>query len=114
MRIVLLLILLLSAKAYAEDITLAWDPSPDPVTGYRIYYSTSDLLVNSTGASTIDVGRDVLQKVIPNLTANTNYYFALKAFYYNNWSSFSNQVMYKTKVTGSVPIKPTGVGLSLI
>lgn len=114
MRIILLFVFLLNTKAYAEDVTLAWDASPDPVTGYRIYYSTNDLLANSTGASTIDVGKDVSQKVIPNLTANTNYYFALKAFYYNNWSGWSNQVVYKTKTTGAKPATPTGLGLSPI
>ena len=114
MNWLLFIIILYGSVASAEEVTLAWDASPDPVTGYRIYYSTSDLLVNPTGASTIDVGKDVSQKVVPNLVANTNYYFALKAFYYNNWSGWSNQVIYKTKTAGGVPAKPVGLGLSLL
>ena len=113
MRIILLLlILLLNTNAHADNTTLAWDPSPDPVTGYRIYYNTSSLLVNSAGALTIDVGKDVSQKVVPNLTANVKYYFALKAFYYNNWSGWSNEITWTITPTGGKPAKPTGLGLS--
>ena len=112
MNWLLFIIILYGSVASAEEVTLAWDASPDPVTGYRIYYNTSSLLVNSAGALTIDVGKDVSQKAVPNLAADTNYYFALKAFYYNNWSGFSNQVIYKTRIAGSKPAKPTGLGLS--
>ena len=34
-----IVLLLFAFPCHAEDITFAWDASPDPVDGYRLYYS---------------------------------------------------------------------------
>ena len=60
--------LLCAAAGQAANVTLAWDPSPDPVTGYRIFYGEQSVLANP--ATEINVG-NVLQYTITTLTPGT-------------------------------------------
>ena len=69
----------------------AWDQSPDPVTGYRIFYGEQSVLTNP--ATEIDAG-NVLQYTITTLTPGHTYYFALKAYNAYGQSGFSNEVTY--------------------
>jgi hypothetical protein len=81
----------------AANVTLAWEQSPDPVTGYKIFYGEQSVLTNP--ASDIGVG-NVLIYTITNLTAGHTYYFALKAYYYNNESGFSSELTYTVPASG--------------
>ena len=58
-----------AADSQAANVTLAWDPSPDPVTGYKIFYGEQSVLTNP--ATEIDAG-NVLQYTITNLDTRAN------------------------------------------
>jgi hypothetical protein len=105
---IIILFLLLCTKAYADNVTLAWDGSPDPVTGYTVFYGEQSVLTNpSTPIVTDSLAR---QLTIKGLTTGKRYYFALKAFYYNNWSGWSNEVncLVEGHYTLIVPEQITG------
>lgn len=95
--------LLLAGAAQAAEVMLAWDASPDPVTGYTVFYGEQSVLINP--ATTKPVG-NVLQSAITGLLPGRKYYFALKAVYYNNVSGFSNEVTYTVPAAGSAPAVP--------
>ena len=78
--------------AFCANVTLAWDPSPDPVTGYIVFYADG-VSVLTNPSNSIEIG-NILQYTITGLTVGHKYYFAVKAKYYNNISSFSNEVNY--------------------
>ena len=80
--------LLWAADCRADNVTLAWDASPDPVTGYTVFYGEESILTNPSTPKPVG---NVLQCTITGLLPGT-YYFAIKASYYNNESSFSNEV----------------------
>ncbi len=66
-----------AADSQAANVTLAWDQSPDPVTGYKIFYGEQSVLTNPS--TEIDAG-NVLQYTITTLTPGHTYYFAFKAY----------------------------------
>lgn len=77
-KAVLIIALLLAVveSAFSQNslanVTLAWDPSPDPtVVGYRVYYGIASLLY--TNFVEVDQGTSV---TISNLTDGLVYYFA--------------------------------------
>jgi Fibronectin type III domain/Bacterial Ig domain len=60
----------------AQNVTLAWDPSPDStVTGYQLQYGTSSGIYTTT----IDVGNSTTATV-SNLTSGTTYFFVVTAY----------------------------------
>jgi|GEM_PF-2122211 len=83
--------LLCATDCRAEQVKLAWDPSPDTVTGYILFYGEQSDLTKS--ATAIDVG-NVLQYTVINLAAGKTYYFAVKAYNADVQSGFSNIVKY--------------------
>lgn len=91
---------LLGMKAYAAQVTLAWDPDPAPnLKGYKLYYGTS-----SRGyTSSIDVGNSTTY-LISDLSEGTKYYFAATAYdICGNESGFSNEIFYSPPV---IPLPP--------
>ena len=78
-----------SANLFAEQVTLAWNPSAGNVGGYRLYYGQT----SGHYTSNINIGNQTSYTVV-GLTAGTTYYFAVTA--YNSAatteSSFSNEV----------------------
>ncbi len=90
--------LLCAADSQAASVTLAWDQSPDPVTGYKIYYGTQSVLTNPS--TEVDAG-NVLQTTLATLTSGTTYYFALKAYNAYGQSGFSNEVTYTVPAAGT-------------
>lgn len=95
--LLLCLSVLLSTTSFAASVTLAWDPSPDVVSGYQIYWGTaSGVYTNS-----LDVGL-VTQATVTGLDdGEITYYFALTAYYIDpiwGWleSDFSNEISYTT------------------
>ena len=83
--------LLCVADCHAANVTFAWDASPDPVTGYTVFYGEQSVLANPSTPKSVG---NVLQCTIVGLLPGHTYYFAVKASYYNNESGFSNEVTY--------------------
>lgn len=88
--IVLMMIsILFSGNAFAEDATLSWNPSAGPnLAGYSVYFGTSS---GSYGTS-IDVGNQTTYTVTG--LGNGTYYFAVTAYdTFGNQSDFSNEAI---------------------
>jgi len=89
--VLLVIVFLKSFPAFAANVTLAWDASPDPaVTGYRVYYGgASGVYTNSVQVAAVTTA------TISNLAVNTTYYFAAKAFDSTGTESdFSNETSF--------------------
>jgi len=82
----------------AANLKLAWDASPDTsVTGYRLYYGTSDGVYTNV----VDAGNRT-DYTVTGLDAGTTYYFAATAYTSaGDESTFSNEASYTT--SGSAP-----------
>lgn len=70
-----LLILLIPALSFAADVTLSWTaPDDDRVTGYYVYYGTSNPPTTEIDAS------NTTQHTIQDLSQGTTYYFGAKSY----------------------------------
>ncbi|MGD0813390.1 MAG: fibronectin type III domain-containing protein [Verrucomicrobiota bacterium] len=91
--------------AWAQSVSLAWNPSLSPtVAGYDVYYG----LASGAYTSHIDVGSDTtvtLSKVNPGMT----YYFAVLAY-----DSLHHESPFSNEISDSIPALPliTAVPLS--
>ena len=63
-----------AGNAYAGYISLAWDPSPDPVAGYTVYWGTS------SGNYTASVNTTQTSHTVQGLTNGVRYYFVVRAY----------------------------------
>lgn len=88
-------------------VTLAWNESPDPVTGYKLFYARQSVLTNPTIG--IDVG-NVLEKTFTNLTPGATYYFALKAYNASGLGDFSDEITYRVPEANLKTISKTNPG----
>ena len=93
-----LLPLFLYQSALAAEIKLAWDPPPDDVTGYSVYYGTSARTgtdPNSCGLcgylDRVNAG-NVTTYNLTGLTLGQTYFISLTAYNASGESSFSNEV----------------------
>src|SRR5262249_9224941 len=91
---ILILITLLGALSSpgqsVQNVTLAWNPSPDSVAGYKLYYGTA----SHNYTNVIDVG-NVTVDMVPNLLAGVTYYFAVTAYDSSAMESgFSNEISF--------------------
>lgn len=95
-------IFLTSASALAENISLAWDPSPSPnIVSYRLYYGTSSRAYTSV----IDAG-PTTSATVSNLVAGTTYYFAATAVDgFGLESDFSAEFTYTPSLVTTNPPK---------
>lgn len=82
----------------AASVTLAWDASPDPVTGYTVYRSTAPI-TDSSSPEWRDTGK-VTQYVWPDIPQGISYY-RLKAYNTYGRSGYSNEVSYTPPSTSS-------------
>ena len=76
----------------AAQITLAWDPSPEPaVTGYRVYYGTSSYYYTAV----VDVGNQTAL-TISGLLPGVTYFFSATAYSESKGdeSYFSGEIAY--------------------
>jgi hypothetical protein len=104
----LLLALLISVWARAEQVTLAWDANTESdLAGYKLHYGTAG---NSYSVH-IDV-KNVTTYTVAGLTAGQTYYFAATAYDASgNESGYSNSVSYTVPAPNgapSTPATPTG------
>ncbi len=83
--------LLAAADCRAGSITLAWNASPEPVTGYTVFYGGQSVLTYPSGAASANAGK-VLQYTVSGLTTGQRYYFAVKAYNASGQSGYSNEV----------------------
>jgi hypothetical protein len=90
-------VLLCAANSRAATVTFAWDKSPDPVTGYIVFYGQKSVVSNPSTA--LDVG-NVLQCSIADLLPGYTYYFAVKAYNAYGQSGFSDEIRYTVPATG--------------
>jgi len=79
----------------AASVTLAWDPSPEPMlSGYSLYWGT-----NSRAYDQIQlVELNTVQASATNLVAGTEYFFAVTA---RTWEGLESD--YSTEVSYQVP-----------
>jgi len=77
----------------AAEVTLAWDPNPEPsVQGYRVYYGKASGFYTDV----LDVGNRT-DCVIPGLEAGTTYFLACTAYSATgDESNFSGEIVYTT------------------
>ena len=85
-------------EVYAAEVTLAWDPNPEPaVEGYRVYYGKASGFYTNV----MDVGNRT-DCVIPGLEAGTTYFFACTAYSATgDESNFSGEIVYATEGASS-------------
>lgn len=70
-----LLELIAGGRAFAEDVSFAWEQNPDPVAGYYLYYG----MAPRGYSEKIDVGTN-LTATVSNLIDGVTYYFALTSY----------------------------------
>jgi hypothetical protein len=96
--------LCVTSLAHAQSVTVAWDANTEPnLAGYVVFYGTSSGIYPYS----IDVGNVTTKQVTANLTANTRFYFVVKA-YDTGWkmSPASNEVSVVTGGTTNPPPPP--------
>jgi hypothetical protein len=111
---VLLVALLISVWARAEQVTLAWDANTEPdLAGYKVHYGTA----SGSYTTSVDVHK-VTTSSIGALTAGQTYYFAVTAYNASgNESGYSNQVSYSVAAANGAPLTPatpTGASSALV
>jgi Fibronectin type III domain len=77
----------ISSTVFAGGIQLAWDPPPDPVLGYKLYYGTS----SGNYTKNMDVGK-VATYTLTGLQDGQTYYIAVTAYNDSGESNYSNEV----------------------
>jgi hypothetical protein len=100
---VLLVALLISVWARAEQVTLAWDANTESdLAGYKVHYGTA----SGSYTTSVDVHK-VIPSIITGLTAGQTYYFVVTAYNAsNNESGYSNQVSYSVPAPNGAPATP--------
>jgi hypothetical protein len=96
--IVFSLIFASTPEVRAAEVTLAWDPNPEPsVLGYRVYFGKASGFYTNV----LDVGNRT-DCVIPGLDAGTTYFFACTAYSATgDESNFSGEIVYATDGSSS-------------
>ena len=104
---ILSLFLLTAPVCPAADITLAWDPNPEPtVEGYRVYYGTSSYYYTFV----VDAG-DQTVITISGLLPGVTYFFSATAYSTTGDESFfSGEIAYTVPGLGSSPSGSGGGG----
>ena len=111
---VLLVALLISVWARAEQVTLAWDANTEPdLAGYKVHYG----IASGSYTTIVDVHK-VTTAIVTGLTAGQTYYFVVTAYNAaNKESGYSNQVSYSVAAANgapATPATPTGASNALV
>ena len=94
----ILLLAFLANPAFAGQVSLAWNASSGPVSGYKVYYGTA----SGNYASNLNVG-NTTTATVASLADGSTYYFAVKAYdSTGNESGFSNEVSKPLTVAAPV------------
>jgi hypothetical protein len=96
--------LCVTSLANAQSVTVAWDANTESnLSGYVVFYGTSSGIYPYS----IDVGNVTTKQITANLTANTRFYFVVKA-YDTGWkmSPASNEVSVVTGASTNPPPPP--------
>ena len=98
-----LLVLVLTSRALAATVTLAWDANTEPnLAGYILHYGNA----SGSYSTEVDVGNTTMA-ALSGVDEGQTYYFAATAYNVNgNESTFSNEVRYTIPVDA---IPPTAV-----
>ena len=98
--LLLAILSLLVPAAHAGQVTVAWDPNPEPeVAGYKIYYG------NTAGnyTSSLDAG-NATSILISGLQDGATYFFSAVAYDASHTESgFSNEITYAVPAAASPP-----------
>ena len=91
--------------ASGAEVTLEWDPSTDPVSGYKVYHGTiSGIYTDSTNAG------PATSMTVAGLTEGTTYYFVATATGTNLLESeFSNEITYTVPLPANQPPTITSI-----
>lgn len=90
-RYILLALYCIAYMAFADSVTLEWDPNPEPEISYRVSYGLA------AGQHVIDLPLTTATETIaPDLVPGTTYYFVVRAMNAKGQlSPPSNEVAYK-------------------
>jgi len=94
-----------SYSALAASVTLAWDPSTDPIQNYVVHYGGA----SGSYSATTNAGTSLTQTV-QGLVEGQTYYFAVTGIGTNSLESdFSNEVSYSVPVPSNAPPTITAI-----
>ena len=98
--LLLAILSLLVPAAHAGQVTVAWDPNPEPeVAGYKIYYGTTA----GNYTASLDAG-NATSILISGLQDGATYFFSAVAYdASHNESGFSNEITYAVPAAASPP-----------
>jgi hypothetical protein len=101
--ITMLVAFLVPLFAWAQQLTLAWDPNTDAdLAGYKVHYGT----VSGNYTTSIDV-HNVTTYTLAGLSTGQTYYFSASAYNASGASSgYSNEVTHAIPVSNSAPSAP--------
>lgn len=109
----ILILFSLNINAFSAQVTLCWDPHPDPgLAGYKVYYGTASRVYEST----IDVG-NVTTYTLIGLPQGETFFISVTA--YDMWdreSKYSNEVSIIAKgptQTHTVTTSPSGLQMTV-
>ena len=97
-----------SQVCLAAQVTLAWDPNPEPsVSGYRVYYGTASYYYTAV----VDVGNQTAL-TISGLLPGMTYFFSATAYNESTGdeSYFSGEIAYTVPGVGTSPAASGGGG----
>lgn len=96
MKKLLINLTLLGLAASLWAVTLEWDPSPDAVSGYRLYASTNSVSVHrlTNALVKVDCGMNRVC-TLSNLVSGVTWYFVATGYTTNAESLPSNEVIYR-------------------
>jgi hypothetical protein len=102
--------LCVTSALHAQTVTVTWDANTEPgLSGYVVFYGTQ----SGVYPYSVDVGNVTTKQITTNLTGNTRFYFAVKA-YDTAWrlSAASNEVSVVTGPGTTQPPPPPPLTLT--
>jgi hypothetical protein len=92
-----------AASLPSTAVSLAWDPNPEPVAGYKVHFGTE----SGSYSVVMDVG-PITRAALPAVTLGTTYYLAVSAY---DSAGKEGPRSNELKVTAAVPVPPADTTL---